>query len=95
MKGGVPIDPIGQRFSKLLQKKDLKRERLGFYALRHTTETIGDEVNDQTALDSIMGHVDDSMAERYRERISDERLKAVTDHIHKWLFPEKQGGASK
>jgi hypothetical protein len=23
----------------------------------------------------------------YRERISDARLKAVTDHVHAWLFP--------
>jgi hypothetical protein len=26
------------------------------------------------------------MASVYRERISDERLKAVTDHVHGWLF---------
>ena len=26
------------------------------------------------------------MSAVYRERISDERLKAVTDHVHQWLF---------
>ncbi len=26
------------------------------------------------------------MASVYRERISDERLKAVADHVRKWLF---------
>ena len=35
-----------------------------------------------------MGHVDTTMAGHYRERISDERLKAVTDTIHNWLFAE-------
>jgi hypothetical protein len=36
-----------------------------------------------------MGHVDDSMAANYRERIGDSRLKAVTDHVHAWLWPAK------
>jgi hypothetical protein len=26
------------------------------------------------------------MASVYRERISDERLRAVTDHVRAWLF---------
>jgi hypothetical protein len=26
------------------------------------------------------------MASVYRERISEERLRAVTDHVRKWLF---------
>jgi hypothetical protein len=26
------------------------------------------------------------MSSIYRERISDERLRAVTDHVHAWLF---------
>ena len=90
IKGGGPVDPIGQRFAKLLKSEGLKRDRLGFYALRHTTETIGNEVKDQTALDAVMGHIDNSMAGTYRERISDERLKAVTDHIRWWLYPKQK-----
>jgi hypothetical protein len=35
-----------------------------------------------------MGHARDDMASVYRERISDERLKAVTDYVRKWLFTE-------
>jgi hypothetical protein len=34
-----------------------------------------------------MGHADGSMASVYRERISDERLKAVVEHVRQWLFP--------
>ena len=65
------------------------QEGRGFLtALRHTFETIGGESRDQVAVDHIMGHARDDMASRYRERISDERLKAVTETIHRWLFGE-------
>jgi hypothetical protein len=39
-------------------------------------------------VDFIMGHsphVND-MASVYRQRITDDRLKAVTEHVRKWLF---------
>jgi hypothetical protein len=42
---------------------------------------------DQPAVDHIMGHESPHMSTVYRERISDERLKAVTDHVRGWLFP--------
>jgi hypothetical protein len=29
------------------------------------------------------------MSTVYREGIDDARLKAVTDHVRKWLFPER------
>jgi hypothetical protein len=35
-----------------------------------------------------MGHARDDMASVYRERISDARLRAVADHVRKWLFAE-------
>ena len=72
----------------------LKIERPGvnFYALRHTFETIGGESRDQVAVDAIMGHAPDTddMASVYRERISDEWLKAVTDHVRAWLFAKSK-----
>ena len=81
--------PITKEFVKLLVELGLKRPGLAFYALRHTVETIGSEARDQVALDHIMGHAPaaSDMASVYRERISDDRLKAVSDHIHAWLFP--------
>jgi integrase len=82
---GSSDDAVAKAFSKLLQQLDLKRPGLNFYALRHTFQTIGEEAG-ETATRHIMGHVDDSMSAVYRERISDERLKAVTDHVHEWLF---------
>ncbi|MCX7428770.1 MAG: tyrosine-type recombinase/integrase, partial [Planctomycetia bacterium] len=88
---GIPLDAITQRFAKLLDAEGLKRPGLGFYALRHGLETAGGEAKDQAALDAIMGHARDDMASLYRERISDDRLVAVVEHVRTWLFgPDKK-----
>src|SRR5262249_35888511 len=63
------------------------RKGLGFYTLRHTFRTVADEAKDQPAADLLMGHARDDMASFYREAISDERLRAVTEHGRGWLFP--------
>jgi integrase len=83
-------NPIAKRFAKLLAKLGLRRTGLSFYALRHTTETIGGEVRDQVALNHLMGHAPPAadMASVYREDIGDDRLKAVADHVHAWLWPK-------
>jgi integrase len=83
---GTSIDSVGWEFRKLLVRLGLKRPRIGFYALRHTFETIGGDSKDQVAVDHIMGHARDDMASLYRERISDERLRAVTEHVRRWLW---------
>ena len=48
--------------------------------------TVADEARDQPAADHIMGHEVAHMSSVYREKISDARLKAVSDHVHAWLF---------
>lgn len=88
-KGGAFLDSVARKFIDLLKDAGFHRRRLGFYTLRHVTETIGSEVKDQIALDRIMGHSDSSMGSNYRERIGRERIKAVADHIHSWLFDKK------
>jgi integrase len=93
-----PDSPVSKETAKLLKELKLHRPGLNFYALRHTFETIGGEARDQVAVDHIMGYVPDDMASNYRERISDERLKVVTDHVRAWLFPpaekNKKGGGN-
>ena len=54
--------------------------------IRHTFETIGGESRDQVAVDAIMGHSREDMASVYRERIGDDRLQAVVEHVRRWLL---------
>jgi integrase len=70
------------------------RKGMGFYALRHTFRTVADEVKDQPAADYIMGHEIPHMSTVYRERISDERLRAVAEHVRGWLWPPKPNEAA-
>ena len=79
--------PVIQECIKLLKKLKLHRRGLGFYTLRHTFETEAGAAKDQVAVNAIMGHVDETMAANYRERIDDSRLQAVVNHVHEWLFP--------
>jgi integrase len=83
---GTSIDSVGWEFRKLLLRVGIKRPRINFYALRHTFETIGGDSKDQVAVDHVMGHAGDDMPSRYREKIRDERLRAVVDHVRNWLF---------
>jgi integrase len=83
-------NPISKEMRKLLNLLKLHRPGLGFYALRHTFETIAGESRDQVAVNYIMGHADQSMAGVYRERISDERLQDVSDFVRHWLFVPKK-----
>jgi integrase len=79
--------PVSKEFSKLLATCKLKRSGRGFYALRHTFQTIGDETGDFVAVRKLMGHAfGGDISDMYRERISDERLHAVTGHVRRWLF---------
>ncbi len=82
----TPDNPVMQETTKLLKSLKIHRPGLSFYALRHTLETIAGESRDQVAVDYIMGHARDDMASVYRERISDDRLIAVTNYVRKWLF---------
>jgi len=88
----IPDSPVTKETAKLLKSLGIQRKGVNFYALRHTFETIGGEARDQVAVDHIMGHARDDTASVYRERISDERLKAVTDYVHDWLFGSEEGG---
>jgi integrase len=78
---------IGRDVAKLRHRLGFNgRRHLGFYSLRHTFLTVGEETRDFPAVQLAMGHSDNSMASHYRERISDNRLEAVAEHVRKWLF---------
>ena len=81
-------------FGRLVRRLGIHRPGLCFYAIRHTFETIGGETERQIAVDFIMGHAAESsdMSAIYREHVNDERLRAVTDHVHDWLFGKEDEG---
>jgi integrase len=66
-----------------------------FYALRHTFRTIaGERVHDKDAIRWIMGHNaprNEQMSDNYNQRQLPERIKAVTDAVHDWLYASNAG----
>lgn len=84
-------NPISMEFLRVARRAGVWRKGLGFYALRHTFSTIGEEVKDRSALEYIMGHAAEArdMTSVYRERIGDDRLQAVAEHVRGWLWPDE------
>lgn len=80
-------NPLSREFANLLKAAGIARPGLGFYALRHTFETVAGASRDQVAVDAVMGHAPRAgdMSAVYREGIDDDRLKAIANHVRKWL----------
>jgi integrase len=84
--------PLSKQMRKLLDKLGINGHR-NFYALRHSFQTVGDDSRDFIAVRKIMGHaMDEDIADVYREKISDDRLRAVAEHVRGWLFAPTSGG---
>jgi len=79
-------------FWKAFTALNLNTNGRSFYSLRHTFETVAGNARDQVAVDYIMGHKTPGMGTRYRHAIDDERLLAVVNHVHNWLFPASSVG---
>lgn len=77
--------PVSKEFAKLRGRLRIPAGR-GFYALRHTFRTVADEAGDQVAARYVMGHVDTSIDDKYRESIADSRVVAVTDYVRAWYL---------
>lgn len=91
---GARNDAVGEEFRKLLDRMGLKRRGLGHYALRHTFQTIAGETTDQKAVDLVMGHAKTSMSDRYVQRIADDRIWKVCEHVRAWLYAKADGDAT-
>ena len=76
---------LSHQMRRLLDRLGVGGKR-SYYHLRHTLQTIGDECGDFLAVRSIMGHATNDISDVYRERISDERLRKVTNYVQAWLF---------
>lgn len=82
---GRHVDALTSEFQKLRRRTGLQKP-VGFYGLRHSFQTLGEEAGDLPAVAAIMGHVDPTMAAVYRERIRDGRLRAVVAVVHREIF---------
>jgi integrase len=85
-------NPVSVAVRDLMKTLKLHRQGIGFYTLRHVFRTVADAARDPVAIDLIMGHADPSMAGHYRERVEDDRLQAVVNHVRDWLFKDEAGG---
>jgi integrase len=80
--------PVSYEFRKVLKNLGIYRNRVtSFYSLRRTFETIGQTTKDQVAVDFIMGHIapSNNMAAVYRQKVFDDQLTNVTNHVRAWL----------
>ena len=86
---GGPSPALTSRLRWLMRRAGIQHTWRGFYGLRRSFRTIADETNEQPAINLIMGHLPSAndMAAVYRQRISDDRLVAVAEHVRAWLFP--------
>jgi integrase len=79
--------PISNAMGDLLDELGLRQTGRNFYSLRHTFNSIGRGTRDRDAVESIMGHREQGVGANYNELgVSDERLKAVSDYVHDWLY---------
>ncbi len=83
-------DAVTVMFRVLLKELDLQQPGRSFYSLRRTFRTIADETGDWPAVNLVMGHTDPTIGGVYRQRIADDRLRAVADHVHAWLYPSEK-----
>ncbi|NOY42728.1 MAG: tyrosine-type recombinase/integrase [Planctomycetes bacterium] len=83
-------NPVSKEFAKLAKRLKLNKRFRGFYSIRHTFRTVADDAVDTTAVAVVMGHKLPGMASVYvrRNRVSDDRLRAVVAVVHDWLFSE-------
>jgi integrase len=81
---------VTQEFNRVLAKAGI--EGRTFYDLRRTFQTIAEGARDLVAVQSIMGHAPASgdMSAIYRQRVDDDRLLSVVDHVRRWLFGEEE-----
>src|SRR5262249_24505715 len=81
-------NPVSVVTRDLMKDAGIHHRGIGFYTLRHVFRPVADSALDPVATDLIMGHTDPSMGGRYRERVDDNRLKTVAEHVRHWLFGE-------
>ena len=77
---------MNQEATRIFLKAGIKGRT--FYDLRRTFQTVAEGARDLTAVQSVMGHAPpaNDMSAVYRQRVDDDRLLAVVNHVRGWLF---------
>jgi len=83
--GSTWIDSVRLEFGKVAEACKIDRT---FYNLRHTHRTVTDETGDTNAARLVMGHTPraNDMDATYVQKIGDERIKSVCQHVRLWLY---------
>lgn len=80
--------PVSKATRKIMERVGRYRPGRSFYSLRSTFATVADSARDPRAVQSLMGHsAAGDVTGIYVEKVSDERLRAVSEHVHDWLWP--------
>lgn len=80
---------IGYEFEKHAENSGMSRAEVDFYDLRRTCTSIGLQMNDDDAMRTILGHqrrAEDMLGVYNRLAVNDDRLLAVTNYVHAWLY---------
>ena len=90
-KGGEPFHAyhVTHEFEKLAVAAGMTQDEADFYDLRRTCASIGLQIGDDDAVRTILGHkrlAKDMLGVYNRLQVTDDRLRAVSNHIHDWLF---------
>jgi integrase len=87
---------VAAEFARLRDEVGMK-DRV-FYDLRRTFQTVADNLSrDRDGVKAIMGHAPASgdMSAIYRQGFDDDRLRAIVDHVHGWLFAKPAAGKNR
>ena len=92
-KFGDPYRPVNlsRELGNAMVRAGMGRDEVDFYDLRRTCASIGVQARDDDAVRTIMGHKrpsGDMLGVYNRLQVSDDRLRAVADHIRDWLFKD-------
>jgi len=74
---------LSRQIGKLKTELGINRDGVGFNSFRNVIETHGG--TDQVAINWVMGHIDPTIAVRYRNGVPSERIRTVTDNVRRWL----------
>lgn len=81
------VDTVARKFTRAANDARCKRKGVGFYSLRRTFATIASETEMPISVGLIMGHADQSMGAKYRQKPpTDENLRAVAAQVRNWLY---------